>query len=235
MGVAAATCKCCVSLTVYWYHRLPAAPPVHLMPADSHNKPTDKAARAGQSDNPIDDDCDEGMALFRKAVGDVKPVPNDRAASTRKPPPPRPRKLELDEQRVMHDAMHEGREPDDRDFGEHLSWCRSGVQKRVLKKLRGGYYAIQAELDLHGLTTSEAKAAMQAFIIKTSLERGSCCVRIIHGKGHKSATDAPVLKPFTAGFLRGRRDVLAYTSARPADGGGGALYVLLRSSVRTDQ
>lgn len=172
---------------------------------------------------------DDSADLFRQAVGEVTPVTNDRAARTRKPPPPRPRQFELDEKAVMREAMLDTRDPEAMDSGEHLSWARSGVQRRVMRKLRNGYYSVQAELDLHGLTVDQAREAMQEFIAETTSARGSCCVRIIHGKGRKTLTDRPVLKPFTASWLRQRRDVLAYTSAKPAHGGTGAVYVLLRS------
>ncbi len=174
-----------------------------------------------QNDNPAE--------LFRQAVGEVTPVNNDRVAPTRKPPAPRPRQFELDEKAVMHDAMHDPRDPEAMDTGEHLAWARSGVQRRVMRKLRNGFYTIQAELDLHGHNVNQAREAMQQFIADTTWSKGSCCVRIIHGKGRKTLTDSPVLKPFTASWLRQRKDVLAYTSAKPADGGTGALYVLLRA------
>ncbi len=177
---------------------------------------------------PPEPDDEDPMALFREAVGDVKPVRNDKVADKPAPPPPRPRQLELDEQRVMYDAMHTAPGPED--TGEHLSWARSGVQKRVMRKLRSGYYAVQAELDLHGMVVNEARDAMNEFLAEVSAHKGSCCVRIIHGKGRKTATDSPVLKPFTAAFLRNHREVLAYSSAQPAAGGTGAVYVLVRGT-----
>ena len=184
------------------------------------------SSRPGEQASQPDDDP---MQLFRDAVGDVKPVANDRVGDTRKPPPPRPRQFELDEKAVMHDAMTDDRDPDTLDTGEHLNWARNGVQRRVMRKLRNGYYAIQAELDLHGMTVNEARDAMREFITETTLARGSCCVRIIHGKGRKTLTDAPVLKPFTASYLRQRKDVLAYCSAKKNQGGTGAVVVLLRA------
>ena len=173
---------------------------------------------------------DDPMQLFRDAVGDVKPVINDRVGNTGPPPPPRPRQFELDEKAVMHDAMMDDRDPDTLDTGEHLSWARNGVQKRVIRKLRNGYYAVQAELDLHGMTVNEAREAMREFIAEATNARGSCCVRIIHGKGRKTLTESPVLKPFTASYLRQRKDVLAYCSANRNHGGTGAVYVLLRAA-----
>ena len=126
----------------------------------------------------------------------------------------------------MHDAMHTTPMPED--TGEHLSWSKSGVQKRVMRKLRNGYYAVQAEVDLHGMTVNDARTELAQFIAHVSSTRGSCCVRVIHGKGRKTATDGPVLKPFTASYLRNHRNVVAYCSAPAAGGGTGALYVLIK-------
>ena len=191
-------------------------------PAATNGKPNSAPAQEIDDEDPI--------ALFRQAVGKVKPVFNDRVSDTRTPPPPRPRQLELDELAVMYEAMTDDRDPDDMDTGEHLSWARNGVQKKVMRKLRNGYYAAQAELDLHGMTVNEARTAMQLFIAEITASRGSCCVRIIHGKGRKTITEAPILKPFTASYLRQRKDVLAYCSAKQSHGGTGAVYVLLRES-----
>ena len=181
------------------------------------------------SDQPPSED--DPMELFRQSVGDVKRVADDRVPDRPTPPSPRPRQRELDEKQVMHDAMHDPIDFDAADAGEHLSWARAGVQRRVLRKLRNGYYAVAAELDLHGMTAVEARAALSGFLSEASALRGSCCVRIIHGKGRKSITDAPVLKPMVAGWLKNRNLVLAYCSAKSSHGGTGAMYVLLRSST----
>jgi DNA-nicking Smr family endonuclease len=56
-------------------------------------------------------------------------------------------------------------------------------------------------------------------------------VLIVHGRGHNSKDQIPVLKSRLANWLaRGQwaRLILGFTSARPCDGGAGALYVLLR-------
>ncbi len=173
---------------------------------------------------------DDPMELFRQSVGDVKRVADDRVPDRPTPPAPRPRQRELDEKQVMYDAMHDPIDFDAADTGEHLSWARAGVQRRVLRKLRNGYYAVAAELDLHGMTVVEARAALAEFLVEATSLRGSCCVRVIHGKGRKTATDAPVLKPMVAGWLKNRNLVLAYCSAKSSHGGTGALYVLLRSN-----
>jgi len=53
------------------------------------------------------------------------------------------------------------------------------------------------------------------------------CVRIIHGKGRRSGPRGPVLKNMVSKVLQKTAAVVAFTSARPIDGGTGALYVLL--------
>ncbi len=135
------------------------------------------------------------------------------------------------------------REKDDRDVMEHLldhpldpslldasdehEYRQNGVQLMVMRKLKRGQYVRQDELDLHGLTAVQARASMDTFI-RQSREKGLRCVRVIHGKGLRSSQRGPVLKPKVASYLRQREDVMAFCSARPADGGSGATYVLLK-------
>ena len=53
------------------------------------------------------------------------------------------------------------------------------------------------------------------------------CVRVITGKGNRSGHRGPVIKPRVARWLRKHDRVDAFSTARPNDGGSGALYVLL--------
>ncbi len=85
---------------------------------------------------------------------------------------------------------------------------------------------MQREIDLHGLTVAEAKAALRQFLV-AALEQQVRCVRIIHGKGLRSGHRGPVLKGAVNAMLRRSDAVLAYVSARQVDGGTGAVYVLL--------
>jgi DNA-nicking Smr family endonuclease len=110
--------------------------------------------------------------------------------------------------------------------GDELVFAREGVQKRVLRKLRGGQYRVQAEIDLHGYTVPEAKEALRAFLAH-ALELHFRCVRIVHGKGLRSGHRGPVLKNTVSSVLRRVGPVLAFVSARQVDGGTGAVYVLL--------
>jgi DNA-nicking Smr family endonuclease len=76
------------------------------------------------------------------------------------------------------------------------------------------------------MTLAVAREAVRAFL-DDCIAKGDYCVRIVHGKGLRSRADGPVLKRMTAALLARRKDVLAYASARPAQGGTGAVVVLL--------
>jgi DNA-nicking Smr family endonuclease len=99
-----------------------------------------------------------------------------------------------------------------------------------LDDLRSGRFSIRAHLDLHGLTLADARFVLEEFLLD-SIRRGFTCVRVIHGRGRHSHKQHSVLKENVQRWLctrRMRRHVIAYTSARRCDGGGGAVYVLLR-------
>jgi len=96
----------------------------------------------------------------------------------------------------------------------------------MLRRLRRGQYAPEGELDLHNLNETSARRMLIDFLAQAH-RHGVRCVKIIHGKGLRSDATGPVLKSVTNAFLRGRSDVLAFTSARANDGGTGAVYVLL--------
>jgi DNA-nicking Smr family endonuclease len=111
--------------------------------------------------------------------------------------------------------------------GDELIYLRPGIGSGVLRKLRRGQFSVGAELDLHGKTVSEARDALALFL-KESQTFGIRCVRIIHGKGLGSRHGRPVIKGKLDRWLRMRDEVIAFSSARPIDGGTGAVYVLLR-------
>jgi DNA-nicking Smr family endonuclease len=108
-----------------------------------------------------------------------------------------------------------------------LSFHRAGVRVQVMRRLRRGLYPTEDELDLHGLTQTAARDSLADFIAR-SRDSGRRCVRIIHGKGYRSAARGAVLKTAVDLWLRRHTDVMAFTSARAIDGGTGAVYVLLR-------
>jgi DNA-nicking Smr family endonuclease len=116
------------------------------------------------------------------------------------------------------------------DTDEYIEGLADGVDRRLLRKLRKGDFAVQAHTDLHGLTSDEARQEVERFLDGARLS-GKRCVLIVHGRGLHSKESVPVLKERLKVWLtRGRiaRAVLAFATARPSDGGAGALYVLLR-------
>ncbi len=178
---------------------------------------------------PEDDDRDEGTEearLFREAVRGVRPLRTH--GSPPRPPRARPRARFTREDRAA--VLRESLDVQDADpeqlTGEALAFRRPHVPAGVLRRLRRGDYRVQREIDLHGMTVVEAKAALREFLV-CALEQHVRCVRIVHGKGLRSGHRGPVLKAAVSGILRRSGAVLAFVSARPVDGGTGALYVLL--------
>jgi DNA-nicking Smr family endonuclease len=110
---------------------------------------------------------------------------------------------------------------------EMLSFRRSGIQERVLNKLRTGQVHLEAELDLHGMTITDANDALTAFLSDCK-ELKIRHVRIIHGKGWGSKDNKPILKAKLNIWLQHTEEVLAFCSAPIEGGGAGAVYVLLR-------
>ena len=176
-------------------------------------------------DNEID--AGDDTSLFRKAVKDVRPLANETLVVRKAPPPPIPAQSDRDKDEVLV-AMANGQlDYRELEYGDEAFFQRSGVSRVVMRKLRRGQFAVQAEVDLHGLSVAQAKTDLSEFLLRAS-ERGLVCVRVIHGKGHRSPGKMPVLKPKVAHWLSRWDKVLAFVSARPVDGGTGALYVLLK-------
>jgi DNA-nicking Smr family endonuclease len=115
------------------------------------------------------------------------------------------------------------------DTDEALSFRRDGVGPDVVRKLRRGVWVIQAQLDLHGARRDVAREQLSAFL-RDAVQSGLRCVRVVHGKGNGSPGRAPVLKGKVRGWLVQSDAVIAFAQARAADGGHGAIVVLLRPS-----
>jgi DNA-nicking Smr family endonuclease len=176
-----------------------------------------------------DSDANDAAA-FRTAMRDVKPlavraprhVAPPAARRTRFRAPPRAAAGNLDEiMPLIGTAAGE-------DAAASLAFQRGGVRDQVLRRLRRGLIPSEDELDLHGLTQTEARDRLAEFITH-SRDAGRRCVRVVHGKGYRSGARGPVLKTAVNLWLRRHLDVMAFTSARAIDGGTGAVYVLLRA------
>jgi DNA-nicking Smr family endonuclease len=176
---------------------------------------------------------DDERALFLASVGEVAPVRKGPARVA--PPPPKDRADHVVDPEV--EALAElaelvaGKGPMDlSDTDEFIQGSAKGLDPRILKRLRAGDVALQGTLDLHGMIRVEAKEALERFILD-SRRRGRRCVLIVHGRGLHSKDQIPVLKESLQTWLsQGRLSgaILAFTTAKPHDGGAGAVYVLLR-------
>lgn len=170
---------------------------------------------------------DEDRRVFRDAVAVAVPLPPQ---PLRRAPRPkaRARFTRAAEREVLEESLRGLPDPAEPLIGDGLFYAKPGVQDRVLRKLRRGHFSVGADLDLHGLHSEAARLALAEFLHHV---RGSRirCVRIIHGKGYRSGPRGPVLKHKLNGWLRQHDEVMAFCSARPVDGGTGAVYVLLNS------
>ena len=116
------------------------------------------------------------------------------------------------------------------DTDEYLEGAAPGIDARLLRSLRRGDFSLQGRLDLHGMTQVQAKEAVDRFLTD-SRRTHKRCVLIVHGRGLNSPDQVPVLKERMREWLNQKRlgkTVLAFATARPQDGGTGAVYVLLR-------
>lgn len=166
--------------------------------------------------------------LFRHAVGQVTPL-NDsgRLLLAPDPPEPVPRQRELDERAALEETWSDEMDVETLlETDETLSFKRRHIGPDVLRRLRRGQWAIQAQVDLHGLRRDEAREALQSFL-RLSRRQGHRCVRVIHGKGLGSPGKSPVLKSKVRAWLIQSQSVLAFVQARATQGGQGALVVLL--------
>jgi DNA-nicking Smr family endonuclease len=175
-----------------------------------------------------DDSTLDDETLFRRLMGDARPISQDPRAPDYKPKPaPRARFRREDESEVLRESLEAGIDDLQAGAGEALRFHRPSVGRRTMRRLARGSFSVQAEIDLHGMTVAEAKPALQEFISE-SVFRGDFCVRVVHGKGLGSGERGPVLKSMVNAWLRRWDDVLAFVSTRQVHGGTGAVYVLLR-------
>ena len=167
----------------------------------------------------------EDSLLFRQTIGKVKIIESNTLLlrADKKPKPiPRPPQDDFSEKlKSCHENPTENLTAEDT-----LSFLAPGVHKNVLKKLRKGDFGADGQLDLHGLTSSQAKQCLLHFL-HSCVEEGCRCVHIIHGKGYRSENNHPILKNHLNNWLRQHNDVQAFCSAAPKEGGAGAVLVLL--------
>jgi DNA-nicking Smr family endonuclease len=167
-------------------------------------------------------------ASFREAVRGVRPLPPVATVPRPAGPPPRARFRRADERSVLEESMQPSPGELLLDHGDELSFRRAPVSVRVLERLRRGEFAVEEEIDLHGLTALQARQALRDFLA-AALRADRRCVRVVHGKGLRSGERGPVLKHAVNGWLRKVDAVVAFASAPRRGGGTGAVNVLLAS------
>jgi DNA-nicking Smr family endonuclease len=171
--------------------------------------------------------------FFARHMQKVTPLKNDGRIRVTLPPP----NVQLRAQTEENEALAElydlvaGRAGFDvTDTDEYVEGTVNGLDIRLVRKLRTGEFSRQAALDLHGMTSDAAQLEVEKFIFG-AVRMGLRCVLIVHGRGRNSPGQIPVLKDRLQQWLtraKLARLVLAFATARPHDGGPGAMYVLLR-------
>lgn len=168
---------------------------------------------------------DDDREAFAEATRDVRPLKAPNRVRLEKPRPmAKARQSRAAHQAVLDQSLSG---PFSTETLEEVSYRRDGVSNRDMRRLRRGEFAIEAEIDLHGLRLEEARAELQRFL-RECIDRGLASVRIVHGKGSRSGPDGPILKPGVQHWLARWDEVLAFASSQPRHGGTGAVYVLLR-------
>ena len=155
--------------------------------------------------------------------------PKKRVAPAGKKPRPKALFSRADEAAALRESLDADVDAIEAGSGEALRFHRQSVGRRTMRKLARGKYAVQAEIDLHGMTVEEARPRLADFI-EYNARSGKTCVRVVHGKGLGSGRRGPVLKASVNRWLRRWDHVLAFVSTRQVDGGTGAIYVLLGDS-----
>ena len=177
-----------------------------------------------------DDTGDEDAAVWKRLTRSVKPYQREAAparsrvsSSGSKPK----RKLSAaTSPAIMRIGQgqppRQAPDPIDLRRGDH-----AGIDRSTRRRLAQGQIPIEARLDLHGMTAAQAERHLSHFI-NSALGGGKRCVLVITGKG---ANNNGVLKRQVPMWLKSpplAAQVLALSQAVPADGGDGALYVMLR-------
>jgi len=176
---------------------------------------------------------------FRGAMEGVKKMPESnryiyrpvQEALQREQPGRRVLSQDEDDALVLQQSLSDGFDVEGLlDDDPTLSYAKDGVGPDVVKKLRKRHWPVQGELDLHGMTRDTARGEVGDFV-RRCVRRGVRCIRIIHGVGYGSPNGEPVLRSVVHSWLVQLDEVVAFCVANRADGGNGALIVLLKPAL----
>ena len=188
-------------------------------------KRTQQAAEKKLAENPPE----PAENLFLQAVKNTRPLNIDVPFTEKTYPKPIAKQFILDEKQALRDSLSDDFYPaHELESGEELLYLRTGQSPDVLSKLRRGFWVVQAQIDLHGLISDEAREYVAEFL-SSCKKKNIRCVRIVHGKGLGSRNREPVLKHKLRNWLMQKDEVIAYAQAKPEDGGSGAVIVLLKA------
>ena len=180
--------------------------------------------------NDSNDNHEDDSGLFRRLMGDIEPLEQDKRAPNYKPKPPAKARFKTaDERAVLEESLDIDIDEIETGSGESIQFKRPTVGRRTMRKLARGSFSVQSEIDLHGMTVPEAKVCLREFVKDASL-RGLTCIRVIHGKGIGSGERGPILKSKVNNWLRRWDEILAFVSTKQVHGGTGAVYVLLKKA-----
>ncbi len=167
--------------------------------------------------------------LFQAAVKNARPLNIDVPFTEKTYPKPVAKQFIRDEKQALRDSLSDDFYPaHELESGEELLYLRAGQSPSILSKLRRGFWVVQAQIDLHGLISDEAREYVAEFL-SSCKKKNIRCVRIVHGKGLGSRNREPVLKHKLRNWLIQKDEVIAYAQAKPEDGGSGAVIVLLKA------
>jgi len=168
---------------------------------------------------------DDDRKALADAMSGVRPLkPHDKAEVKPPRPPARAGFSRKARAAILEQSLNG---PIPVEAGEDVAFLRDCVTQKTFRRLRRGEFAIEAEIDLHGMRLAEARTHLQDFLRECAV-RGIGCIRIVHGKGTRSGPEGPIIKPSVHHWLARSDQVLAFVTAQPRHGGGGAVYVLLR-------
>ncbi|MFA6904008.1 MAG: Smr/MutS family protein [Gallionellaceae bacterium] len=167
--------------------------------------------------------------LFQKAVEGVIPIaPSDRVA----PSPPARRVPAAKIARPSPVITDNWSDHNSSDVAP-TSFVRTGLNSMTLRKLRRGHWPVQDTIDLHGSTSEEARRFLLEFL-HHARDNSLRCVNVIHGKGWRAEGGEGILKIRVRHWLTQHPQVLAFCEAPANAGGGGAVWVLLKSAGKAD-
>ncbi len=172
---------------------------------------------------------EQNKNLFLTAVKNARPLNIEPQHSEKTYPKPVAKQFIRDEKQALRDSLSDDFYPaHELESGEELLYLRTGQSPSILSKLRRGFWVVQAQIDLHGLISDEAREYVAEFL-SSCKKRKIRCVRIVHGKGLGSRNREPVLKHKLRNWLIQKDEVIVYAQAKPEDGGSGAVIVLLKA------